>query len=231
LSSDKVSFDDYVQTYKKEVQDSIDFIGQDADFFIELKAKVLIKIAEKNFDSLNNIKVLDIGCGVGLTDRHLTSEIKNLYGVDVSSGAVENANKRNPNVKYTDYEGERLPFEDNFFDLAFAINVMHHVEPAKWENFVSEMKRVIKPGGIMVVFEHNPLNPLTRRAVNHCEFDRDAVLLGSGKLKSLFDTADVKISESGYIIFFPFKSKFFRSVENVLGWLPFGAQHFIVGKK
>jgi hypothetical protein len=67
--------------------------------------------------------------------------------------------------------------------------------------------------------------------VNHCEFDRDAVLLGSGKLKSLFDTADVKISESGYIIFFPFKSKFFRSVENVLGWLPFGAQHFIVGKK
>jgi ubiquinone/menaquinone biosynthesis C-methylase UbiE len=231
LSSDKVSFDDYVQTYKKEVQDSIDFIGQDADFFIELKAKVLIKIAEKNFDSLNNIKVLDVGCGVGLTDRHLTSEIKNLYGVDVSSGAVENANKRNPNVKYTDYEGERLPFEDNFFDLAFAINVMHHVEPAKWENFVSEMKRVIKPGGIMVVFEHNPLNPLTRRAVNHCEFDRDAVLLGSGKLKSLFDTADVKISESGYIIFFPFKSKFFRSVENVLGWLPFGAQHFIVGKK
>lgn len=231
MSSDKVSFDDYVQTYKKEVQDSIDFIGQDADFFIELKAKVLIKIAEKNFDSLNNIKVLDIGCGVGLTDRHLTSEIKNLYGVDVSSGAVENANKRNPNVKYTDYEGERLPFEDNFFDLAFAINVMHHVEPAKWENFVSEMKRVIKPGGIMVVFEHNPLNPLTRRAVNHCEFDRDAVLLGSGKLKSLFDTADVKISESGYIIFFPFKSKFFRSVENVLGWLPFGAQHFIVGKK
>lgn len=231
MSSDKISFDDYVQSYKKEVQDSIDFIGQDADFFIELKARLVIQLARKNFGNLDNIKVLDIGSGVGLTDRFLTSEIKGLYGVDISEGAVENAKKRNSNVNYTAYDGRKLPFEDNYFDLTFAINVMHHVEPSMWENFVNEMRRVIKPGGIMTVFEHNPYNPLTRRAVNNCEFDRDAVLLNSSKVKSLFKTAGVNIIDARYIVFFPYKANAFRSLEKVLGWLPLGAQHFVVGKK
>ena len=45
----QVSFDDYVETYKTEVSDSIGFIGQDVDFFIELKADLLIKLARKYF--------------------------------------------------------------------------------------------------------------------------------------------------------------------------------------
>jgi len=231
LSNDKISFDDYVQTYQKEVQDSINFIGQDVDFFIELKADLIIELTKRNFGDLSNIKVLDIGSGIGLTDQFLTTEIKNLYGIDVSGGAVENAKNRNPSVRYMSYDGERLPFEDNYFDLAFAINVMHHVNPLQWENFVNEMKRVIKPGGIMAVFEHNPFNPLTRLAVSRCEFDRDAVLLSHNKIKSLFKSVHLEFLEDAYIVFFPFKAKLFRNIEFFLRWLPLGAQHYIAGRK
>ena len=84
----QVSFDDYVETYRTEIDDSIGFIGQDVDFFIEIKAELLLKLAKKNFGLLDKIKVLDIGSGVGLVDRFLKSEIKNLYGVDVEDGVV-----------------------------------------------------------------------------------------------------------------------------------------------
>jgi SAM-dependent methyltransferase len=226
-----VSFDDHVESYKKEVQDSINFIGKDVDFFIKLKADLIIRLALENFGSLENIKVLDIGSGVGLTDFFLTGKIKDLYGVDVSDGAVENAKNRNPNVNYLSYDGERLPFEEGIFDLVFAINVMHHVSPRMWENFSCEMHRVLKRGGIAAVFEHNPLNPLTLLAVSRCEFDSDAVLLNHRKIKSLFRQAGFRLAEDGFIVFFPFKPGFFRNIENLLRWLPLGAQHFVSGRK
>lgn len=184
------------------------------DFFIEIKAELLLKLAEKNFSSLDKIKVLDIGSGVGLVDRFLKSKIKDLYGVDVVEGVVEKAKFNNPEVNYQMYDGARLPFENNTFDICFAINVMHHVPPGMWENFSREMYRILKPGGIAAVFEHNPLNPLTRLAVARCEFDRDAVLLNHGKIKSLFKGAGLKISDDSYIVFFPFKAKLFRAIRN-----------------
>lgn len=226
-----VSFDDYVESYKNEVDDSIGFIGQDVDFFIEIKAELLLKLAEKNFTDLNSINVLDIGSGVGLVDRFLKVKIQNLYGVDVEDGVVEKAKQNNPEVNYSLYSGAKLPFEDNMFDLCFAINVMHHVPPVMWENFSGEMHRVLKPGGIAAVFEHNPVNPLTRLAVARCEFDRDAVLLNHGKIKSLFKNAGFKLFEDRFIVFFPFKAKLFRGIESLLGWLPLGAQHYVTGRK
>ncbi len=227
----QVSFDDYVETYRTEIDDSIGFIGQDVDFFIEIKAELLLKLARRNFGSLDKIKVLDIGSGVGLVDRFLKAEINQLYGVDVEEGVVQKAKVNNPEVNYQMYDGEKLPFEDNTFDLCFAINVMHHVPPGMWENFSKEMYRVLKPGGIAAVFEHNPWNPLTRLAVARCEFDRDAVLLNHPKIKSLFKGAGLKVFDDSFIVFFPFGAKLFRSVETALGWLPIGAQHYVTGRK
>ncbi len=229
--SPQVSFDDYVETYKKEIQSSIDFAGQDVDFFIELKANLLIKIAQKNFGSLENIKALDIGCGVGLVDKFLYPKIKNLYGIDVEEGVVEKARTNNPDIDYRIYNGTNIPFENNTFDLSFAINVMHHVPPAQWENFTKEMHRVLKPGGIAAVFEHNPANPLTRKVVRECEFDRDAILLKHNRILELFQKAELKVFDDSYIVFFPLKGGLLRGIESLLKWLPLGAQQYVAGRK
>lgn len=229
--SNSVSFSDYVDTYQKEIQTSIDFIGQDIDFFIELKADLIKDIAGRFFKNPGEIKVLDIGSGIGLTDRYLAKHFKNLYGVDVEEDVVNKAGKYNPSVHYSLYNGKALPQDDNSMDLVFAINVIHHVPPGMWNSFLAEMYRVTNKGGIAVVFEHNPLNPLTRLAVSRCEFDKDAVLLYKSQLKKLFTGAKFKIAESSYIVFFPFNKKIFRSAEKILWWLPLGAQHFVIGKK
>jgi SAM-dependent methyltransferase len=174
---------------------------------------------------------LDVGSGVGLVDRFLAPAVPNLFGVDIEEGVVSKAAVNNPGVTYSVYNGEHLPFENSTMDFTFAINVMHHVPVILWQNFVNEMRRVLKPGGAAVVFEHNPFNPLTRRVVSKCEFDRDAVLLSHNKLANLFIKSGLALTEDSYILFFPFRGSAFRTVEKSMKWIPLGAQHYVLAKK
>ena len=48
---------------------------------------------------------------------------------------------------------------------------------------LAEIRRVLKPQGLLFVFEHNPLNPLTRHAVDTCPFDENAVLIRAPKMR------------------------------------------------
>ena len=64
------------------------------------------------------------------------------------------------------------------------------------------MRRVCRPGGLIVLFEHNPWNPLTRRAVRGCEFDRDAELLSRREASRLLSEAGVEDRRGRYILFF-----------------------------
>ncbi|HJY63250.1 MAG TPA: class I SAM-dependent methyltransferase [Ignavibacteria bacterium] len=227
----EIRFDDYVDTYKSKIQHSIDFIGQDVDFFIEIKAHMLLELAEKYLGKLDKINVIDIGSGVGLVDKYIAPYFKSLTGIDVEGGVIDKASENNSGITYLLYDGKRLPFDDNTFDLAFAINVIHHVPVEKWQNFVNEMQRVIKPGGLAVIFEHNPANPLTRKVVSGCEFDFDAVLLPHKKIKALFNNSGLKIKEDAYIIFFPLKNGLFRIIERFLKWVPLGAQQYVAAEK
>jgi SAM-dependent methyltransferase len=227
----EIRFDNYVNTYKDTVQQSIGFVGQDVDFFLEIKAQLMLEMAEKFIGSTGQIDALDIGCGIGLVDKMIAGRLKSLTGVDIEEGVIEKAKKNNPEINYKVYNGNHLPFDDNIFDMTFAINVMHHVPLANWSNFTAEMTRVTKHGGAAFVFEHNPVNPLTRRAVRGCEFDRDAVLLPHKKILELFKESGLKIIDDSYIIFFPFKNGIFRLIEKTIKWLPLGAQHYAAGRK
>ncbi len=231
IEQKKIQFDNYINNYKDEIQKAINFIGQDVDFFLKLKTDLLAELTE-NFCVIDSeMNVLDIGCGIGLIDRLLTSRFKSITGVDVEDGVIEKARAFNPGVDYRLYDGRNLPFDDNTFDLAFAVNVMHHVPTAEWQNFVNELHRVVKPGGLAAIFEHNPANPATRRVVRNCIFDRDAVLLPHKRIIELFDKVGLNIVDDAYIIFFPFKGGLFRRAEKFLKWLPLGAQQYVAGRK
>lgn len=204
---------------------------RDVDFFIQAKALALCEIAKKYLGETRELSALDIGCGVGLTDSFLNNEFGALYGVDINDGVIEKAALTNPSVHYQVYDGKHLPFDDNAMDLVFAICVMHHITPCAWLDMVIEFRRVTKKEGLVVIFEHNPFNPLTRRVVNTCIFDTDAVLLKKSTTKSLISNSGLSLVESSYILFFPFRSPVFSYLDNMLRWLPLGAQYFVVGRK
>jgi SAM-dependent methyltransferase len=226
-----VDFDTYSDRYREEVERSIGFIGQEVDFFAEVKALHLLDLLRRRLGDPRSLRVLDVGCGVGVTDRHLVGRLGELHGVDITPGVIEEARRQVPDVRYEVYDGTRLPHEDGEVDVAFAICVMHHVPPAAWPAFSKELGRVVRPGGLAVVFEHNPFNPLTRRAVDRCEFDEDAVLLRRRTTRKLLAEAGLRPAEAPFITFFPFAAQRMRPIERALRWLPLGAQYYVAATK
>ena len=105
---------------------AISFVGAEHSFFTEAKARRILDISRRRLGPLDRIRALDVGCGIGLTDAYL-EEIGSLEGVDISDDVVRLARNANPGVRYRAYDGERLPFGDGAFDLAFAVCVLHHV--------------------------------------------------------------------------------------------------------
>jgi SAM-dependent methyltransferase len=224
-------FDQHARSYREAVEDSIAFSGAPLDFFTRVKSDILLELAGREVGDPRELAFLDLGCGPGETDSFLEGRIGRLAGVDVASEMVEEARRRNPWADYRQYaEGDPLPHGDGSFDVCFAICVFHHVPPVDRPGLIEEMKRVCRPGGLIALFEHNPLNPLTRRAVRGCEFDRDAQLLRRRDAQRLLAGAGLT-PRGRYIEFFPRESGLLRRIEARLGWLPLGAQHVVFAKR
>jgi len=224
-------FDTYKTSYRDAVNASLSFSGLDVDFFTRVKADYLLDLLGTRFGDPAALNLIDIGCGVGNYHKLLKPHLASLTGVDVAAECVAQAAAENPDVRYDSYDGGRLPYADSSFDAAFTICVMHHVPPADWANFVAEAMRVLKPGGMFAVFEHNPLNPLTMRVVNRCPFDRDAVLLRSGKTVDLMRAAGFAEVTPRFILSLPAANGLLRKADRLFSRLPFGAQYYVTGIK
>jgi ubiquinone/menaquinone biosynthesis C-methylase UbiE len=132
---------------------------------------------------------------------------------------------------YATYDGEHLPYSDGSFDMAMAICVFHHVPPALWQQVATEMLRVVKPGGLVLIIEHNPYNPVTRYIVNSCSFDADAVLLSPRRMRALFTASNSENVTTRSILNIPPKSDRLRKLDLKLGVLPIGAQYYLMATK
>lgn len=224
------SFDRDRESYRDAVDHSISFSGADVDFFARLKADDLVATLRRRIGRASDARVLDVGCGPGVTDAHVARHVRELHGTDVSAEILEAAAAANPHVRYRLYDGVTLPYSDGFFDATFAICVLHHVEQEGRQALVRELRRVTRRDGVTAVYEHNPLNPLTRVAVARCEFDHGVDLLGQREVRRLLDGAGAPPVESRYIAFFPWRHRIFRSLEAGLARLPLGGQFVVVGR-
>lgn len=225
-------FDAYRETYRDSINQAISFSGQSLDFFTKAKAEYLLELFDRELPDQGPLKALDVGCGHGDIHGFVLGggRVIDLFGVDVAETVVEEARMAHPAVNYRAYDGTALPYEDGAFDAAYTICVMHHVPPSDWRRFLIEMSRIVRPGGLVAVFEHNPFNPLTRRIVNNCPIDRDAVLLRSGQLRQLASEAGLEAVRCRFIIFTPFEASIFKRLDRWLGWLPLGSQYFVAGR-
>ena len=95
----------------------------------------------------------------------------------------------------------------------------------------AELARVVRPGGLVFVFEHNPWNPVTRAIVRDCPLDRDAVLLTAPETRGLLSRAGLEVVEQRYYLFFPRSLGFLRRFEPWLAWLPLGGQYYVAARK
>ena len=96
-------------------------------------------------------KILDIGCGVGQVVRRLMKSGHEAHGVEVSEPNIAKAKKVSKLCQL--YDGVKLPYKNNTFDSAGALNVLEHVEEP--EAFITELVRIVKPGGRIILSSPN----------------------------------------------------------------------------
>ena len=105
-------------------------------------------------------RVLDVGCGTGRFLNALPARYDRT-GIDVSAKMLDYAREKGLRVEKA--SGEELPFDDDSFDLVATFAVLHHlIDPDVVRASLREMVRVTRPNGVVIVWDHNPLNPYWR---------------------------------------------------------------------
>ncbi|MFO7810766.1 MAG: class I SAM-dependent methyltransferase [Candidatus Delongbacteria bacterium] len=100
----------------------------------------------KRYVNNDNIKILDVGSGLGFflnvcSDLGIYSE-----GCDINKKAVDHANRMNNKTRLGTVDGH---YNDNSFDMIFALNLIEHIPHPK--KFVQECKRILKPHGLLII--------------------------------------------------------------------------------
>lgn len=112
--------------------------------------------------------VLDIGCGSGHGSNTLAKKFKKVHGVDVAQEAIDyaKAHWQEPNIEFSIGDSMNMPFADNTFDVVVAFEVFEHL--TDWRKFLSEIKRVLKPNGIVYLSTPNKTlySPGTKKPIN-----------------------------------------------------------------
>jgi ubiquinone/menaquinone biosynthesis C-methylase UbiE len=220
-------FDVYANEYRNIHTDNINLSGVDSYYFAKMKITQL-----QNYEHDVPLQVLDIGCGDGTSEMYMQQLFPNwkVKGIDVSEKSIAEATKKNKaGYAFEVYNGSDIPQEDGSVDIVFIAGVLHHVSYELHAGLMKEIYRVLKKGGRLYLFEHNPLNPVTRHLVNTCIFDEHAKLLFNSYAKKIIRQGKLIVTNNTFIIFFPRKGILSRLIfaEKYLAWLPLGGQYFI----
>lgn len=226
----EAEFDQFADEYHAMHTKGIAASGEGPEYFSEYKIKDIAKaVSRPDGTTAAGLKLLDFGAGTGNSVPFVTKHFPtaSLTCLDLSQRSLDLAEKRFPGqAAYVRFGGDSIPFDDDHFDIAFAMCVFHHIDHSQHVQTLGELRRVIRPGGHLFVFEHNPLNPLTVRVVNQCPFDANARLIGAKDMKKRLLDAGFVNAKASYRVFFPRALRPMRATEPWLTWLPLGGQYF-----
>jgi len=120
-------------------------------------------------------KILEIGCGNGVGTQLIQEVFKprEFIATEFDQNLVEIAQMKNMGTKVIVEAGDatQLRFQNNAFDAVIGLSVIHHIP--NWKDCVSELHRLIKPNGLLILKElsietfESPLGKLSRYLVEH----------------------------------------------------------------
>lgn len=231
---DRTEFDKFAEEYRSLHQANIAVSGETPEYFAEYKIKDLKCSVSDDSICLDGRRLLDFGAGVGISipffRKHFPSVHVTCLDVSVKSLKI-GVERFGSCANFIAFDGIRFPFGDTTFDYVFAACVFHHVPSSGHLRLFEEMRRVLKPEGQVMIYEHNPFNPLTVRTVKACPFDENAILIKAQTLKASLVSARFLRPQIRYRVFFPKTFSWLRPLEDRLGWLPMGAQYYVRAKR
>ncbi|HJQ84554.1 MAG TPA: class I SAM-dependent methyltransferase [Candidatus Binatia bacterium] len=232
-----VEFDEYASGYTAGMEHPLKrLVGRDADAFLAVKARWLARHLRGAGATAAPLRLLDYGCGIGaflraLREVGLRAE---MAGCDASAGMLEEAVKRwddatVPTLRLV--REERAPFESASFDVVVLSSVLHHLSAEQRPRLLGDALRLLAPRGRVVVFEHNPLNPVTRWVVRHTPIDRNATLVFPWQARRELARLGAAHVTTRFLLFFPPRLAALSRRERWLARVPLGGQYVVVAEK
>ena len=222
-------FDQYAPAYTDLLDDPIrKQFAQDPLHFHRRKWLLLRDILASAGVDASAQRWLDVGCGQGDLLQLAGPHFAQATGCDPSTAMISQSNsfrvEHQPSLS-------KLPFDDASADLVTAVCVYHHVHGPARALLLGEIKRVLTPGGLCCILEHNPWNPVTRAIVRRCPVDVDAELLPARETIRLLQFAGFQALSTNYFLYLP--EKIFNrmgQIERILRKVPFGGQYAVLAR-
>lgn len=230
---DRAEFDKFAAEYRAMHARNIRITGESPEYFAEYKIKDLARELGPRATAETPLRILDFGAGIGNSVPYFRTHLAHaeLTCLDVSRKSLEIGEKRFPGqAQFVEFDGNRIPFDDAYFDVVFASCVFHHIPHHEHVALLRELRRVLRADGQLFLFEHNPLNPLTVHAVNTCPFDENARLIGPWAMHARVRSAGFGDCRTRFRLFFPKALGGLRPLEAWLRWMPLGAQYYIAAR-
>lgn len=121
----------------------------------------------------NGNKVLDLGCGNGRLYQLFEGMSIDYVGLDQSEELIKKAQEKFPEVNFAVGDMRELPFPDDSYDIIYSIAVFHHLANAEDRlKALSEIRRVLKPGGKVVMTNWNLLGKWGSEQVEKGKYKR-----------------------------------------------------------
>jgi SAM-dependent methyltransferase len=225
-------FDRYSASYEELLNDPIRdrFAGAGSDYFHTRKRDLIRDYFRSRNTDTRQLCYLDIGCGKGELISLLGGDFARVAGCDPSPGMLDFA--ENVDTRVQDHP-EKIPFDTSTFDFVSAVCVYHHVPPGARLALTHEIHRVLRPGGVFALIEHNPYNPITRLIVSRTLVDTGAILLKPAESRRCMSEAGFANGGLEYFLFFP-AALYKRGAHAMEEWLrsvPLGGQYVAFGHK
>lgn len=216
-------FDEYAPTYPELLHDPLrSQFAADPIFFHERKWMVIRDFFVRHNLNIGTSTWLDVGCGQGQLLRVANGSFARAVGCDPSAAMIHSSHLAEVYHQPSEVE---LPFPSNTFDFVTAVCVYHHVHGALRTTLTESIRRVLRPGGVFCMIEHNPWNPVTQRIVKRCPVDRDAELLPASTAHRLMRESGFQILNTTNFLFLP-EVLYRRAawLEKTLVHMPMGGQ-------
>lgn len=150
---------------KKRIQDGYEAaFSDDVSKYDELTLSHYVELAERLLDGIDcrDKTVIDVGCGTGILSNMLLERgARKVVCIDFSQYMIEQCKIKfstmgysSEKIEFRRADAEKLPFEDNMFDLAVSGMMLGLV--VDQGKIISEMYRVLQPGGRIAVSTHGP---------------------------------------------------------------------------
>jgi SAM-dependent methyltransferase len=234
-------FDRFAARYDELLKDPVrDYFAPGSTFFVTRKIEVLLDAAARLGIDTRRATWIDVGCGQGQLLRAGRPHFAQARGCDISVGMLgrtaevsEVSDTSDTSIQVVaQTDPVRIPFDDGSADVVTAVCLYHHVPRESRARLTADIRRVLRPGGVFVIVEHNPVNPVVQLIVRRTPVDEHADLLTAATARRLMREAQLSIVDTRYFLYVPERMyRWGRRAEKALEVVPLGGQYAVFARK